>query len=69
MTSRIRRLPVKAVRGDNAPLTCKGTEYDSAIDRDMTEGNGFSVNGTPTFFVGKTTTQGIDQQRLGALLK
>lgn len=48
----------------------------------MTEGNGFSVNGTPTFFVGKTTAQGIEgfrivgaqpyavfQQRLDALLK
>ena len=63
--------------------TCiKGTEYDSAINRDMTEGSGFSVNGTPTFFVGKTTAQGIEglrivgaqpyavfQQRLDALLK
>jgi protein-disulfide isomerase len=63
--------------------TCmKGTQYDSAIRTDMTEGNGFSVNGTPTFFVGKTTAQGIEgsrivgaqpyavfQQRLDALLK
>lgn len=63
--------------------TCiKGTGYDSAINKDMTEGNGFAVNGTPTFFVGKTTAQGIEgfrivgaqpyavfQQRLDALLK
>jgi len=63
--------------------TCiKSTEYDAAINKDMTEGNGFSVNGTPTFFVGKTTAQGIEgvrivgaqpyavfQQRLDALLK
>jgi len=63
--------------------TCiKSTEYDSAINKDMTEGSGFSVNGTPTFFVGKTTAQGIEglrivgaqpyavfQQRLDALLK
>jgi len=63
--------------------TCiKGTEYDSAINKDMTEGSGFSVNGTPTFFVGKTTAQGIEgfrivgaqpyavfQQRLDVLLK
>ena len=60
----------------------KGTQNDSAINKDMTEGNGFSVNGTPTFFVGKTTAQGIEgfrivgaqpyavfQQRLDALLK
>lgn len=60
----------------------KSTGYDSAINKDMTEGNGFSVNGTPTFFVGKTTAQGIEgfrivgaqpyavfQQRLDALLK
>ena len=63
--------------------TCiKGTQYDSAINKDMTEGNGFAVNGTPTFFVGKTTAQGIEgfrivgaqpytvfQQRIDALLK
>jgi len=60
----------------------RGTGYDSAITKDMTEGTGFSVNGTPTFFVGKTTAQGIEgvrivgaqpyavfQQRLDALLK
>jgi protein-disulfide isomerase len=29
------------------------TEYDTTISKDMTEGAGFSVNGTPTFFVGK----------------
>jgi protein-disulfide isomerase len=59
-----------------------GTEYDSAIRKDMTEGNGFTVTGTPTFFVGKTTAQGIEgvrivgaqpyavfQQRFDALLK
>jgi protein-disulfide isomerase len=63
-------------------LCVKGTEYDSAINKDMTEGNGFAVNGTPTFFVGKTTAQGFEgfrivgaqpyavfQQRLDALLK
>jgi protein-disulfide isomerase len=63
--------------------TCtKGTEYDSAISKDMTEGAGFSVNGTPTFFVGKTTAQGFEgfrivgaqpfavfQQRIEGLLK
>jgi protein-disulfide isomerase len=63
--------------------TCTtSTEYDSAINKDMTEGSGFSVNGTPTFFVGKTTAQGLEgfrivgaqpyavfQQRLDALLK
>lgn len=63
--------------------TClKGTQYDSAINKDMTEGNGFAVNGTPTFFVGKTTAQGFEgfrivgaqpytvfQQRIDALLK
>ena len=60
----------------------KSTEYESAINKDMAEGNGFAVNGTPTFFVGKTTAQGIEgvrivgaqpyavfQQRLDALLK
>jgi len=59
-----------------------GTQYDSAINKDMTEGNGFAVNGTPTFFVGKTTAQGFEgfrivgaqpytvfQQRIDALLK
>jgi protein-disulfide isomerase len=38
----------------------KGTKFDSAINRDMTEGAGFSVNGTPTSFVGKTTNQGFE---------
>ena len=60
----------------------KGTQYDAAITRDMTEGTGFSVNGTPTFFVGKTTAQGFEgfrivgaqpyavfQQRIDQLLK
>lgn len=60
----------------------KSTQYDAAITRDMTEGAGFSVNGTPTFFVGKTTAQGFEgfrivgaqpyavfQQRLEGLLK
>ena len=45
--------------------TCtKSTEYDSAINKDMTEGSGFSVNGTPTFFVGKTTAQGFEGLRI-----
>jgi protein-disulfide isomerase len=60
----------------------QGTEYDTAISKDMTEGAGFSVNGTPTFFVGKTTAQGFEgfrivgaqpftvfQQRIEGLLK
>ena len=60
----------------------KSTANDSAINQDMTEGAGFSVNGTPTFFVGKTTTQGFEgfrivgaqpyavfQQRIEGLLK
>lgn len=60
----------------------KGKEFDSAINKDMTEGAGFSVTGTPTFFVGKTTTQGFEgfrivgaqpyavfQQRIEGLLK
>ena len=59
-----------------------GTAFDSAISKDMTEGAGFSVNGTPTFFVGKTTAQGFEgfrivgaqpyavfQQRIEGLLK
>jgi protein-disulfide isomerase len=29
----------------------------------MTEGAGFNVNGTPTFFVGKTTAQGFEGLR------
>jgi protein-disulfide isomerase len=58
------------------------TEYDTAINKDMTEGAAFSVNGTPTFFVGKTTAQGFEgfrivgaqpfavfQQRIEGLLK
>lgn len=63
--------------------TCsKGNEDDAAITRDMTEGTGFAVKGTPTFFVGKTTTQGFEgvrivgaqplavfQQRIESLLK
>jgi len=60
----------------------KGNQYDAAINKDMTEGAGFSVNGTPTFFVGKTTAQGFEglrivgaqpyavfQQRIEGLLK
>jgi len=60
----------------------KGTQYDSAITRDLTEGAGFDVSGTPTFFVGKTTAQGFEgfrivgaqpyavfQQRIEGLLK
>ena len=60
----------------------KGNQYDAAISKDMTEGAGFSVNGTPTFFVGKTTAQGFEgfrivgaqpfavfQQRIEELLK
>ena len=60
----------------------KSNQYDSAISKDMTEGAGFSVSGTPTFFVGKTTTQGFEgfrivgaqpyavfQQRIEGLLK
>jgi len=60
----------------------KGNQYDAAITKDMTEGAGFSVNGTPTFFVGKTTAQGFEgfrivgaqpyavfQQRIEGLLK
>jgi protein-disulfide isomerase len=60
----------------------KGNQYDTAINKDMTEGAGFSVNGTPTFFVGKTTAQGFEglrivgaqpyavfQQRIEGLLK
>jgi protein-disulfide isomerase len=63
--------------------TCtKGTQFDSAITKDMTEGAGFSVSGTPTFFIGKTTAQGFEgfrivgaqpyavfQQRIEGLLK
>lgn len=41
-----------------------GTQYDAAIRKDMTEGAGFSVNGTPTFFVGKTTAQGFEGLRI-----
>jgi protein-disulfide isomerase len=63
-------------------ITTQGNEYDTAISKDMTEGAGFSVNGTPTFFVGKTTAQGFEgfrivgaqpfavfQQRIEGLLK
>jgi protein-disulfide isomerase len=42
----------------------KGTQYDAAITRDLTEGSGFDVNGTPTFFVGKTTAQGFEGFRI-----
>jgi protein-disulfide isomerase len=41
-----------------------GTQYDTAIRKDMTEGTGFNVNGTPTFFVGKTTAQGFEGLRI-----
>jgi protein-disulfide isomerase len=41
-----------------------GTQYDAAIRKDMTEGAGFSVSGTPTFFVGKTTAQGFAGLRI-----
>ena len=60
----------------------RSTQHDAAITKDMTEGTGFSVNGTPTFFVGKTTAQGFEafrivgaqpyavfQQRIEGLLK
>jgi protein-disulfide isomerase len=36
----------------------------AAIDKDMTEGAGFSVNGTPTFFTDTTTPQGFEGFRI-----
>ena len=42
----------------------KGTQFDAAITRDLTEGAGFEVSGTPTFFVGKTTAQGFEGFRI-----
>jgi protein-disulfide isomerase len=42
----------------------KGTQHDAAITRDLTEGAGFDVSGTPTFFVGKTTAQGFEGFRI-----
>jgi protein-disulfide isomerase len=42
----------------------KSTDYDSAISTDMTEGAGFNVSGTPTFFIGKTTAQGFEGFRI-----
>jgi len=54
----------------------------ATVNNHTTEGNGFAVNGTPTFFVGKTTAQGFEgfrvvgtqlypvfQPRIDALLK
>ena len=42
----------------------KGTQFDEAITRDLTEGAGFEVSGTPTFFVGQTTAQGFEGFRI-----
>lgn len=42
----------------------RGTQFDAAITRDLTEGAGFDVSGTPTFFVGKTTAQGFEGFRI-----
>jgi protein-disulfide isomerase len=42
----------------------KGTQFDAAITQDLTEGAGFDVSGTPTFFVGKTTAQGFEGFRI-----
>jgi protein-disulfide isomerase len=42
----------------------RSTAYDSAISKDMTEGAGFNVSGTPTFFIGKTTAQGFEGFRI-----
>jgi protein-disulfide isomerase len=38
--------------------------YKADIDRDMAEGLKLGVNGTPTFFVGKTAPDGIEGQRI-----
>ena len=41
-----------------------GDQYKSDIDRDMAAGVSLGVNGTPTFFVGKTAADGIEAQRI-----
>ena len=42
----------------------KSTQFDAAITKDLTEGAGFEVSGTPTFFVGQTTAQGFEGFRI-----
>lgn len=41
-----------------------GDQYKSDIDRDMAAGLQLGVNGTPTFFVGRTAPDGIEGQRI-----
>lgn len=40
------------------------TQYDAAIQKDITEASGVDVSGTPTFFVGKTTDKGFEGTRI-----
>ena len=41
-----------------------GEQFKSDIDRDMAAGIQLGVNGTPTFFVGKTAPDAIEAQRI-----
>jgi protein-disulfide isomerase len=39
-------------------------QYDPAIQKDVAEAGSCDVSGTPTFFIGKTSAQGIDGHRI-----
>jgi protein-disulfide isomerase len=41
-----------------------GDQYKGDIDRDMAAGMSLGVNGTPTFFVGRTAADAIEAQRI-----